>query len=232
MIVQGWVDWAVRQDGPANKVYSDINHNLGIVCHSMEGWLSGSLAELMKPSRQASWHFSNSLSGVLYQHYPLTASCWASGSWNANISYVAIESEGVAGTPLTQPQVDTALRLFKELGFTERGVNVFEHNEVATKWTPNAGPTACPSGRYDAVFAALGGIDMADPLIDAVVRALTGLPASDPNAAAALEAWNRNGNSLLAGYAIEQKKLADHLANHPSGSGGVFDHTHTPGGVQ
>lgn len=229
MIVQGWVDWAVRQDGPADKVYRQPNAGSGLVCHSMEGWLSGSLAELMKPERQASWHFSNSLSGVLYQHYPLLASCWASGNWVANTQYVAIESEGIAGTPLTEPQLQTFIRLARELGFTRRGVDLFEHNEVATKWTPNAGPTACPSNRYDAAFAALE--EEMDPMLDAVVRALTGLSASDPNAAAALAAWNRNGNSLLAGYGLEQQKLSNHLANHPQGSG-LPDHIHIPGGVQ
>lgn len=229
MIVQGWVDWAIRQPGPPEKVYAEPNAGQGIVCHSMEGWISFSFYMLMSQEYKRSWHFSNSLSGTLYQHYPLLASCWASGSWVANTQYVAIESEGIAGTPLTAPQVDTAVRLFKELGFTKRGVDVFEHNEVATKWTPNAGPTACPSHRYDAVFAALE--EQMDPMLDAVVRALTGLPATDPNAASALAAWNRNGNSLLAGYGLEQAKLANHLANHPN-AGGLPDHTHEPGGVR
>lgn len=226
--MKDWLDWAVRQDGPPQKVYAQTNAREGIVCHSMEGWLAGSIGELMKPERQASWHFSIALSGILYQHYPTTASCWASGNQTANTRFVAVESEGVAGTPLNEAQVATWLRLVRELGFATRGTDIFEHNEVATAWAPNGGPTACPSHRYDQAFAQLE--DGMNPLIDALVRALTGLPASDPNAAAALEAWNRNGNSLLAGYAIEQQKLAGHLANHLT-TGTVADHTHTAGGV-
>jgi len=37
-----------------------------------------------------------------------------------------------------------------------------EHREVATLVTPNAGPTACPSGRYAPLWAALEEDDMAD----------------------------------------------------------------------
>jgi len=105
------------------------------------------------------------------------------------------------------------VRLATELGFTERGGNLWEHNEVATRWTPNAGPTACPSNRYDGVFAALAQEeDMADPRVDALIAALGGQ--------AAIDKWNVNGNSLLAGYALEQVKLSEHVAA-PHGGGGV-----------
>lgn len=42
--------------------------------------------------------------------------------------------------------------------------------------------------------------EMPDPRVDAIVAALGGMEA--------IEAWNRNGNSLLLGYAIEQEKQA------------------------
>ena len=60
----GWFDWAERVPGPANKLYADINTGAGIACHSMEGWYAGSLAELMKPERGASWMFSNCINRV------------------------------------------------------------------------------------------------------------------------------------------------------------------------
>jgi hypothetical protein len=50
---------------------------------------------------------------------------------------------------------------------------------------------------------------MADPRVDAIIAALTGDPKDE---AGVLAKWNANGNSLLAGYAIEQQKLADHIA--------------------
>ena len=155
MTANGWVEWATRRDGPANKVYSQANRQQGIVLHSVEGWLTGAFGELDKPERQASWHFTLGLDGTLYQHYRLVASCWASGNVEANTRYVAMESEGIAGTPLTEAQVATAKRLLQELGFAKRGVDIWEHREVWDLSEPNAGPTACPSDRYEPLYAAL-----------------------------------------------------------------------------
>ena len=186
-LTNGWVEWAQRRDGPPQKMFSQANAHLGIVLHSVEGWLGGAFGELDKPDRQASWHFTNGLDGTLYQHYPVTASCWASGNFNANTMYVAMESEGVAGTPLNEAQVATALRLLRDLGFTERGLNVFEHNEVATRWSPNSGPTACPSGRYQPLYAALED-DMADPRVDDILTTLE---------ATGIKAWKDNGNEPI-----------------------------------
>jgi len=155
MTANGWIEWATRRDGPANKVYSQANRQEGIVLHSVEGWLAGAFGELDKTERQASWHFTLGLDGTLYQHYRLVASCWASGNVEANTRYVAMESEGIAGTPLNEAQVATAKRLLQELGFAKRGVDIWEHREVWDLSEPNAGPTACPSDRYEPLYAAL-----------------------------------------------------------------------------
>ena len=65
----------------------------------------------------------------------------------------------------------------------------------------------------------------ADPRVDALIAALGGQEEIDK--------WNVNGNSLLAGYALEQVKLSEHVANHAAGvSGPVADHTHTEGKVK
>ena len=166
-----WIPWAEKLLGPANKQYQEANNIQGFVCHSVEGNLSSVLATLANPNRQASWHFTNAKNGTLYQHYPLTASCWASGSKEANTRYVAMESEGFAGEPLNDAQVANAVKLWMELGFTERQVNLWEHNEVATKWSPNAGPTACPSHRYDNAYIALEeGQVMTPEEVEAIVR--------------------------------------------------------------
>lgn len=61
---------------------------------------------------------------------------------------------------------------------------------------------------YDYLFAEA---EM-DPRLDAVIAALGGMDA--------IEAWNARGNSLLAGYALEQEKLAAHLAMPHGGPGG------------
>lgn len=177
MIVDGWVDWAKRRPGPANKVYAEKNKRLGICLHSMEGWLEGSFRELDKPDRQASWTFSLSLTGDLYQHYSVDSSIWASGNFKANTSYVALELEGLASMPINAPQLKTLMRLLLELGYTEPGVTIREHRQVWNLETPNAGPTACPSERYAPLYAALKEendmtTDEVNALIDKRIKAL------------------------------------------------------------
>jgi len=158
----GWISWAIRKDGPTGKQYAEKNESLGIVTHSVEGSLAGAFGELMNPERLASWHFTNAINGDFYQHYPVTASCWASGNKPANTRYWAAESEGKAGTPLNAAQVANMIGLYKEFEiYTSLKAQrveprtIFEHREVATKWSPNAGPTACPSNRYDGFYAEL-----------------------------------------------------------------------------
>ena len=165
MIINGWADWAVRRDGPSWKAYPYGNYGLGIVWHSMEGWLSGSLAELDKPSRYASWMFSLDLDGTLYQHYPVNTSCWASGNEFANVNWWSCELSGVQSMPINPKQLSTALSLISEWE-SYSGLQAYrsgdpstqtmhEHREVDTISTPNAGPTACPSGRYTLLWEAL-----------------------------------------------------------------------------
>ncbi len=161
----GWYDWAIRVPGPANKQYDQRNTMAGAALHSMEGYYAGSLAELNKAERQASWMASVKQDGTLVQHYPVFTSCWASGNSLANTTLVAFELEGVAGTPATEKQVATMLRALKELGtfagFVPKratpGRTLHEHREVWNWTTPNAGATSCPSDRYAPLYAALEG---------------------------------------------------------------------------
>jgi len=159
MIKDGWLNWAERVPGPAAKVYATRNAGEGIACHSMEGWYAGSLAELMRPDRSASWMFSNLVNGKFIQHYPVTDSPWASGNLVANTKLWSVESEGIAGTPLNALQVANMIRLGAEFeAATGRAVSrreprtIWQHNEVWDWSAPNAGPTACPSNRYAPYF--------------------------------------------------------------------------------
>lgn len=61
-----------------------------------------------------------------------------------------MESEGVAGQPLTEAQIATTRRVINELAAykgwkPERGVTIHEHRE-ATRWGSKT--TLCPSNRY------------------------------------------------------------------------------------
>lgn len=178
MIVNGFLDWADSSDrGPAGKVFAQLNSGEGIVFHSMEGGYDGSLRELMNPSRQASWMFSNRLDGTLMQHYPITASCWASGNFPANTRYWSQELEGTAATPINEVQSRTVRRLIAEWAEWShkqpvRLGNIWEHREV---WNldpvSNAGPTACPSERYTAFWPTmLQGDDMTEEQVRALIK--------------------------------------------------------------
>jgi hypothetical protein len=168
----GWLTWARRLPGPAEKLYAQPNRLQGYIPHSMVGYYRGWLARLFDMSRlpdgrftpyaAASVHGSVLYDGTVVQHYPLTASCWASGSREANTRFVAFETEG--GPPgneaerLTPAQFRAHLHVIRELcswrGWTPRrprspndlAATLYEHREM-TRFS--AAPTACPSGRID-----------------------------------------------------------------------------------
>lgn len=169
-LVSLWIDWAEREPGPEWKVYDTVNGGYGIVWHSMEGWYAGSMAELHKVERQASWMFSIKLDGALVQHYPVTASCWASGNGLANTQWWSVELEGVSTMPINDAQMATAKRLIGEWQAYRRAKDLldvatrvgnlwtktmWEHREVDTIAVPNAGETACPSERYARLWAVI-----------------------------------------------------------------------------
>jgi len=259
----GWIDWAKPVAGVSDKVYSAPNSGAGIACHSVEGddRIDDVPDRFLSREKDAAGRYTaNSAASVMFinpredghgfiQMYPVTASTWTSGNRTANCSLWGVESEGFAGQPLTDEQVANMVRLCREWEdhtgkVATRGAHgprtVWQHNEV-WNWDPqNAGPTACPSGRYDGFFAELEARaweedqeEMPDPRVDKLIAALGG--------EAIINAWNANGNDLLTGYGLEQQKLGtvtarldEHIANAAAGIGhpDVPDHTHEPGKVK
>lgn len=167
----GWLDWTTKKPGIPDKVYPDANAGKGLVCHSVEGYgIPQRFWDTTKdaggnyvPNAQASVMFINPLEGALIQCYAVTGSPWTSGNRIANTTLWPVESEGVAGTPLNDNQVANMIRLATEWEAakgkvaTRQGIykTVWEHNEVWYWSTPNAGPTACPSHRYDGFYRRL-----------------------------------------------------------------------------
>lgn len=165
MIIEGWVDWAIRIDGIPDKVWSPRRAKQYVVNHSIEGNLGPALvpARFLSMAKdgngnytadaQASVTFVLHKDGRLIQMYDLTQSPWTSGSRAANEAGVAIETEGVAGELLNDAQVATYVRLIHELtpwfGFelSRAKGTIKEHRELAQ--------TACPSGRYQSAYDAL-----------------------------------------------------------------------------
>ncbi len=170
MINDGWLDWTQRVPGPDDKRYPERNAIAGIVAHSMVGAYAGAASRLFSTERDAdrtytedaaaSWHFSVLQSGIVLQHYPLDASCWASGSRDANTRFVAVEAEGGGPgnerEPLTDAQLEAWVRIVRDVSALagwrparphddrDLAVTLWEHREM-TRF--GAAPTACPSGR-------------------------------------------------------------------------------------
>ena len=250
-IASGWLHWTERKAGPEHKRYSVDNAGEGIVWHSMEGGYLGSVGELLNPNRQASWMFSLKKDGVMVQHYPIQASCWASGNMEANTRYWSVELEGFADQPINAAQQVTAKRLIAEWerwhgAAAKRRVSMWEHREVATLSTPNAGPTACPSERYAPLWAALDQED--EPMtpaeraeFDALKQTVSDLAnivvrngidtdgdgKVDMTGDAALAHAVVKGWSAFYGAGLAQKDIADHKADHPVTGEGIVTGTFT-----
>lgn len=248
MIVNGWVSWATRIEGVADKKYTEPNRGLGLIGHSIVGrepaTADGIPNRFLSTERDADGNYTaNAAASCMFilrlgptpvaqliQMYPVTASTWTSGGREANTSYWAIEAEGGDAPfdePLNPAQVATLLRLCGE--YTDHtgrvvtpGSTFREHGEVAGKLGYAA--TACPSNRYRTFYTALAATAPGTPsqakMLSDVWMALTG---GDP---AVLTTWNARGNSVLLGFALEQERLSKHLAT-PHGGDPKHQHTVT-----
>jgi len=123
-----------------------------MIWHSLEGSMSPALAILQGPAPK-SWHFTLPKRGTgFYQHYPIYKVAWHGGGLGANRRFFGVETEGVAGEPLTDHQLECGVDVMTWAaendvlpwpGFA-RWDTLHEHNEM-TRY--GSAPTACPSGR-------------------------------------------------------------------------------------
>lgn len=241
MIVDGWVEWAERKDGPANKQYPESNSGLGIACHSVVGMLPNHSipGRFFDPNDSASTMFILYEDGHLVQMYSVLSSTWTSGSKAANVRYWAVEAEGgIApdyGEKLTPEASETFIRLVTEWeaytgNVAHPGVNILQHKDLVRLY--GGGQTACASDRYSDVWSRIAAGERYDDMtpedrakLDAVYAALTG------GVPGVIEAWNANGNSVIVAY---NELVFPHL-DDPTKHAGLAvlpDHKHTAGGVQ
>jgi len=154
---------AVYLPGPQNKQGygpTRVRTGKGSLCHSAEGELPGILARL-DSTAEVSWQFTVLYSGVVLQHYPLSACCWHGGSWYVNTRWGGTEFEGRAGEMITPQQFVEALLLLTWQAEQEEWPAVALLKDIGTLHEHNwYYPTACPSGRipWDRI---IGGINMA-----------------------------------------------------------------------
>ena len=157
-ITDGWHSFAVRVPGPPNRRQRWNNDLSMIVHHSMEGTIPGpgGYDVMRDPNREGTaWHGTVGRDGILRQHYPVEAGLWHGGP-NANPYGPGYELEGFAGEPINDAQLDTFVRIHHEIAeytgreYTRDNGGLKEHGELAS--------TACPSNRYDRLWANPNGV--------------------------------------------------------------------------
>ena len=188
----GWFDWMDREPGPADKVYSQPCKSELYIPHSAVGYYQGWKGRLFSTDRLPNGNYTPyaaaSVTGWFFQeagrrpvqHYPLTASCWASGTRELNTRGNAFENAGGPASnpsePLTKWQEDCNLRAIKEIGewkgrpvsywirpsqIGDLKATLYEHRESV--WFGGL-PTACPSGRAAPIWARLGELQEEDDM--------------------------------------------------------------------
>ena len=129
-----------------------MQHVLYTVPHSAEGWESY-LRQGHRPGELASWSFSNCQDGDFYQHYPLEAITWTSGTMQANISGLAVENEGIKGQPLNARQVANLRRLQADVDALCPNLRAPIYGQgFREHWELSANATTCPNGRIQPLY--------------------------------------------------------------------------------
>lgn len=157
MIVDGWLDWAIKNSAPIQKCWEDTPTKEAVFFHSAVGTYQTTISlvkEWPQPINPRSVTAVIDYDGSMTQFYPFQKSPWANGSHEWNTRAWGIEFAGGyngdghwEAEPITDEQVITAANLLKELSaakgvpftYWQRPTTLKEHREVY--------PTACPSGR-------------------------------------------------------------------------------------
>ena len=134
--VDGWFDFARREPGPADKVYSQRNTARCAIPHDAVGYKHGWYSRLFSTERLPNGRYTEYAAtsqhgiildeidpttgdAVFIQHYSIFSSCWGSGSREINTQAVCWEQERIRGnfTALWMPphMIRTNIRLFSDL---------------------------------------------------------------------------------------------------------------------
>ena len=167
----GWLVGVKRVPGPADKIYSARNSVSGYIPHSAVGYYPGWANRLFSTTRDSNGRYTSyaaasvhgwiSYDGTIIQHYSFYASCWASGNFPQNTSFVAFENEGgysPYNEPLTDGQNDANIAIIDALSrwknwkpsrpssSTDPSATIYQHKEAVKIW--GGRPTACGSDRF------------------------------------------------------------------------------------
>lgn len=237
MIVNGWLDWCERKDGPFNKQFPQPNRGEGIACHSVVGVLPGHTipGRFLDPNDAASVMFILYRDGHVTQMYPVTSSTWTSGSYEANTRYWAIEAEGGGapdyGEKLTPAAEDSFLRIVTEWEqhtgrVAEPGVNILQHKDLVKRY--GGGATACASDRYSNAWARVAAGERYGDMTKAEVEAIVNERLDATVGLTLLVLLEQMVGITPSTFSDNERveRILDEL-----GKRGLLDHEHEPGGV-
>lgn len=160
-----WMQWI---PGPPERVYPGRNTMEFYIAHDMVGYYNGGSVPgvMLDPSRRASWPWTYGETAA-FQHYPVWACTWTSGSeyWNRN--GVAPETSRTMrplqddAEPLTLAQLEMHCRAIADIEEYRQRIGlrpitfrrslgtIREHREVSPV------VTTCPNGRMQPLYDAL-----------------------------------------------------------------------------
>jgi len=129
--MNGICDFALQLPGPErrtgyNNHTTDLTHaKTGVTIHTAEydvaDWDEKVLYNALFSGREASWHFTITKEGWLFQHYPVGAVTWHCGH-TGNLWTVGVECEGYAPNKISGPQYELLVKLLKWIGETENWI--------------------------------------------------------------------------------------------------------------
>jgi N-acetylmuramoyl-L-alanine amidase len=230
-----WVPWKPVDANGRPAFWAGVCRPVAVVLHIMAGYATTARQWANEGHYGASWHFTVDRDGHVMQHLDLADAGYHAGipasnpepAWplwrghgqNVNWYTLGIEHEGFPGEPFTPKQAHASQSLCRWL--TERLGIAFDrdhfpaHAEIDVLNRPNDFNT--PELRGAHYLYLFPGEDVTPEdraRLDAVYEALVGR-GNELAGGKLLAEWNANGNSLLAGYAIEQQKLADLIKTRP-----------------
>jgi hypothetical protein len=238
-----WVPWKYLDDAGNPAYYRGTNRPIAVVLHIAQGYLRTARAWAAAGHSSASWHFSVGIDGTVLQHLEFedggyhagisgnskkpTWPLWKGHEVNVNNYTIGIEHEGFSGEGFPDAQRNASRDLCQwlagELAFSFDRDHLPPHADIDIVNRPN--DFAPPAQREEFYKFLFEEEELPDPRIDKLIAALGG--------EAAVDEWNARGNSLLAGYALEQQKLGEHLHNHAAGvTGAIPEHEHLGGKVK
>lgn len=168
-LATGRFDWMTWDPGPPERVYPGRNTLEYYIPHDMGGYYRpGSYTPMRDPARQASWPYTVG-EDACYQHYPIWAPCWTSGSEHWNRRGIAPETVRTVrplrpsdtAEPFTTAQVGFHLLAIADIYEYRARIGLpriqYARSLGTVKWHSEVSPvvTLCPSGRAEPLAAML-----------------------------------------------------------------------------